>query len=502
MKLKQKHVHNVYRLFAGVITLLLLGSGCTTQSTRVTPSPTAITPAVVANATPSVATAASTAAPTSSLVQGAAGLGDSFYPQLGNGGYDALHYTIDLDVELATNTLSSTLTLQAQANQNLQSFNLDLSGLEVESATVNAQTVAFTRNGNELVLSPAAPIKESERFTTTIHYHGTPTPVVDPGVPFTGLGWIRYDGGVYVVSEPSGAMSWYPVNNHPRDKATYTMRIRVPKPYVAAANGVLAEVRNAGTHTMYVWQMAEPMASYLATVHIGELEVEESSGASGVPIRNYFPLDTPADVRDDFARTDEMIQYMAELISPYPFDSYGVALVDAPLPFALETQTLSTFGNNGADEGTVFHELMHQWFGNSVSPASWQDIWLNEGFATYFQLLWLEHKQGRAALDEEVREAYQALSRGKVDTLPIPQRIENMFSGGVYTRGALTLHALRVSLGDEQFFRTLQTYYIRYQHSTASTQDFLGVVREVGGAEAEQSTRAWLYEPTLPPLPE
>jgi aminopeptidase N len=430
---------------------------------------------------------------------GTDGLGDPLFSQLGNGGYDVDHYTIELDVAVEKNFISGKTTIEATTTQDLSAFNLDFAGLEVKQLEVDGQEEEFSREGSELTVELAEPIAEGTPFVVTVHYEGVPEPIADPSAPLR-LGWQTQREGLFVVSEPSGSMNWYPGNNHPLDKATYTYRITVPEPYVVAANGLLAEqIDNEGT-TTYVWQMDDPMASYLATVHIGQYEVETEQGPGELPIRHYFPLDTPEQARAAFEPVAEMITFLEDLIGPYPFDAYGVVMLTEPTGWALETQTLSTFGANRPPEEVVFHEIAHEWFGNSVSPATWQDIWLSEGFAVYLSRMWDEYNSDAETFNRQMSIAYDVLDNVRVGS-PIPDEPRAMFSRAVYDRGAWTLHALRLAVGDETFVEILRTYYERFQYSTASTADFLEVVGEIGGAEAAELTNAWLTDPELPPAP-
>jgi aminopeptidase N len=196
-----------------------------------------------------------------------------------------------------------------------------------------------------------------------------------------------------------------------------------------------------------------------------------------------------------------MLAFLEELIGPYPFDTYGVVALTEPTSWALETQTLSTFGSNRPPEFVVLHELAHEWFGNSVSPATWQDIWLNEGFAVYLSRMWEEFKGDPETFSRQMNLDYDALDRAQVGP-PIPEEPRDMFTQAVYDRGGWTLHALRLTVGDETFREILQTYYDRFKYSTASTADFLEVVREIGGTEAADITEAWLTNPELPPAPQ
>ncbi|MEZ4870328.1 MAG: M1 family metallopeptidase [Caldilineaceae bacterium] len=447
-----------------------------------------------------VTQAATTTLAAAEAVAGAPGLGDPLYPKLGNGGYDVTHYTITLTVDVQQNIISGTTTIAAQALENLRAFNLDFAGLTITSAEVNGAPTDVSRAGSELTLTPGTILPVKQPFTTTIAYHGSPTPWRDPGVPFEEIGWLAYPSGTYVLSEPSGAMSWFPLNNHPLDKATYTFAITVAKPYVVAANGLLTDQIDHGATMTYVWESHHPMAGYLATVDIAKFEMMTDTGPNGLPIINFFPANRSRLLARDFAPVPAMIAYYSELIGPYPFEAYGAIVMSEPFGGALETQTRSTFGRSATLEFIIAHELSHQWFGDSVSVASWEDLWLNEGFATYFHNLWTEHTKGAALFNATMRGMYTTI---KVRHLPPPGKptLDDLFGNYVYVRGAWTLHALRLTVGDERFFTIIRTYYDRYKGGNASTADFIAVAEEVSGEDLGDFFQAWLYGAEIPPMP-
>jgi aminopeptidase N len=438
---------------------------------------------------------------------GSPGLGDSYYPALGNGGYDVQHYTLDLDYEVEANFLTGTATLEAIATSDLSAFNLDLAGMHIGTITVNEAEADYSRSGTELTITPAEALAEGDSFTVVITYEGLPQPVRPEAIPVQ-MGWNHLIDGAYVASEPVGASSWYPVNEHPLDKATYTIEVTVPEAYVVAANGLLAETLDAGETITYVWEHAYPAASYLVSVAIGDFVLEAQEGPDGLPIRNYFPPDLAEDAAYDFGRTDEMIALFNDLFGPYPFEAYGVVVADANLGFALENQTLSLFGRPAVDgergnEEVVAHELAHQWFGNSVSLSDWSDIWLNEGFATYAQKLWLDHTDGAERFENEMRGIYAFLKRME-EVLPPPgaPQPDDLFNVSVYIRGAMTLHALRARIGEEAFFEFVRTYYDTYAYGNATTPDLIAIAEDISGEELDDFFQAWLYEQALPPIPE
>lgn len=432
------------------------------------------------------------------------GLGDPYYPRLGNGGYDVQHYTLELSVDSDNHVLDGRAEIAAVAMQRLEVFNLDLTGLNVAGVQVNGDPAQHRHVRSELEITPMAALPEGEAFTAVVEYSGIPNPI-DGGVGFL-LGWNRYDGGSYVASEPAGASTWYPVNDHPCDKASYTFRVTVPEPLMAAANGLLVEEIDNGITRTFVWEMDDPMASYLATVNIDEFEVDEQTGPEGLPIRNYYVVDAADDARVDFARTGEMIEFFSERFGPYPFDAYGVVVVGEELGFALETQTLSLFGRDavngqGGAEQVAAHELAHQWFGNSISLETWQDIWLNEGFATYAQWLWLEETEGREVLDRQVKLWHERLTQ-MGSNAPGDPGTRDLFGMSVYFRGALTLHALRLKVGEEAFNRILRTYVEEYQGGNAGTEEFTSLAEIVSGQDLEDFFQSWLYEQRTPGIPE
>lgn len=501
--------------------MALAFSGCSDDggsTTTASPTSTAPTTAVEGDGTPSTTVASPATAPTSSttttvpaaadpglveLTGDLAGLGDPLYPGLGNGGYDALRYTLELDIEPASNSLTAVMTMEAVALRRLERFHLDFVGLEVDSVRVDGEEAGFDRQDAELIITPARAPETDQRFQTTIAYAGVPQPFSSQALPFP-LAWrTNASGQIYVVSEPDGSRSWYPVNDHPRDKASYTFRITVPDEVVAAANGVLVETSSGDGVTTYVFEAPEPMASYLVTLVVGDFELVTDTGPRGLELRSYFPPDLATRVPEGFGRTPDMIRLLEDTFGPYPFSTYGVAVVD-DFEAALETQTLSVFGRDLATAGfheiVVMHELAHQWFGNHVSPDTWSDIWLNEGFATFAEWLWVEQEFGPAAYDAQVAGIHGELGRAPHPP-PGDPPADDLFNLSVYFRGGLTLHALRTEIGDDAFAVVGREWLARYGGSTASTADFIALAEEVAGRPLDELFDRWLFQDELPPLP-
>ena len=431
----------------------------------------------------------------------AEGLGDSFYPFLGNGGYDALHYEIDLDVDPAANTISALTSITAQATENLEAFNLDLLGLEVHSVTVDGAQTEFWRSGHELTIQPASPLAASSQFEVAVSYSGSPGALDDPGVPFSKMGWLHRDGVIYTLGEPSGSMTWFPSNNHPTDKATYEIEITVPEGVTAASNGLLVDETATDGQTAYTWRMDDPMATYLAAVYIGDFErIDHGPLYDGGPIiRDYLPRDAPAEMAQALSVTPDVIAFLEERLGPYPFDAYGTIVVPFPLGLALENQTLSIHGPATIGPGIIAHEAAHQWLGNSVSPDDWSEIWVNEGFATYLHLMF-EAEHFGADFNDTMTQVHAWLSAEGIGP-PKGIEIEDLFGATVYYRGAATLHALRLHVGDDTFYKILRTHYDRSAGGTTNTDEFLGIVEEFTGSDAVALIESWLYDETVPAFP-
>ena len=431
-------------------------------------------------------------------------MGDSFYPLLGNGGYDVLHYNITMNVDTDANELSALVHITARATEDLEEFNLDLSGLDVLAVVVanpdgsEAVDAEFTRTGTELTVQPGRLLAAGTAFTASVLYTGWPEPLDDPGVSFFEAGWQQQEGVIYTASEPSGSMTWFPSNNHPTDKATFKIEITVPEGLIAASNGRLVEETTENGQTTFVWRMDDPMAPYLAAVYIGDFERIDYGRLypNGPLLRDYVPSDAPPEIAEALSVTPDVITFLESLLGPYPFDAYGTIVMPFPLGFALENQTLSLHGPYSISPGIIAHEAAHQWLGNSVSPDDWSEIWLNEGFATYLHLMFEAEHYG-LDLDDTMQELHaQLLAAGAGPPKGI--ELQDLFGFAVYVRGAATLHALRLHTGDETFFEILQAHYERSAGDTTSTDEFLALVDELAGAEAVSLVESWLFDETVP----
>jgi len=436
-------------------------------------------------------------------VTGSTGMGDPYYPNWGNGGYDIESYLIKLNIDPIANTLTGSTTIEAIATERLSSFNLDFHGLAIESINVNEKTAEYSRNEDELTIKPSTILELNKQFAVVVNYNGTPELIRSTPIDIE-MGWSHSaTGAINVWGEPNAASSWFPNNNHPRDKATYRFEITVPKPWVVAASGSLKATQENGDKTTFTWEMNKPMATYLASINIDKYELFTQGGPHGIGIRDYYPTGYPVANRVQFNILPAAIAFFEKLFGPYPFAEYGVVIADpegicSNIDLALEAQSMSIHCPVMNSESVIVHELAHMWFGDSVSLENWQDIWLKEGFATYAEWLWAsKNDPASMALITKNRDSMFFETDFPV-AKPSP---ENLYTEDSYIGGALVLNALRLKLGDEAFFKTLQTYAEQYRYGNAGTDEFMAVAEEVSGQDLKDFFNQWVFSKRIPELP-
>ncbi|HEX2903162.1 MAG TPA: M1 family metallopeptidase [Jatrophihabitans sp.] len=432
---------------------------------------------------------------------GASSADDPYLPHAGNGGYLITRYDLELDYRVSSNRLDGKALLSAVALQPLTRFSLDLVGLQVSKVSVNGRRARrfSTRNG-KLFIWPDREIPVRASMLIEVRYQGNPGPRTGA---WGAVGWEELADGVLVAGQPDGAPTWFPCNDHPSNKASFHLTIGTDSPYTVLANGELTgRTRKAG-QTRWVFDQAEPMATYLATLQVGQYQRVELAGR---PLRQagLLPADLRAHFEHDFGRQAQMLDAFEQLFGPYPHPSYTVVVTDDELEIPLEAQGISIFGRNHVDgrrgyERLVAHELAHQWFGNSVTIDSWQHIWLNEGFACYAEWLWSE-QAGDASADELADQHWHRLRDQPQDLAVAAPGARLMFDDRVYKRGALTLHTLRNVLGDELFFELLRSWTGEHRHATVDTDQFLAHAQRFADRSLAGLFNAWLYERSLPRL--
>ena len=408
---------------------------------------------------------------------GSPGLGDPFFPLAGNGGYDVSHYSLDLSYEPQTNQLSGTATITATATQNLSRFDLDLRGFNIARLDVAGRPATFTRDGQELIITPRLGIRAGTSFSVVVGYSGTPSVVTDPDGSIEG--WVPTDDGAFVVGEPQGSPAWYPANDNPRDKATYDFSVSVPEGLTVMANGVLISHETSGGRTTWVWSETDPMAPYLSTATLGRFDLTIST-AGGVP--SYVAVDPQLSSGNVLRKLPEIVDFYVSIYGDYPFNAVG-SIVDSArvVGYSLETQTKPVY-DRMPDEATVAHELSHMWYGDSVTLTEWPDIWLHEGFATWSEWIWSEHS-GNSSAHQLFEHYYNTPAHDIRFWTPPPGdpgAPSFLFNGTIYIRGGMTLQALREKVGDMAFFQIMRRWAADNRYGNVTTR---AVHRSLGAAE-------------------
>ena len=428
---------------------------------------------------------------------------DPYLPNNGNFGFRVSRYELSLEYKVESNRLSGIANITAVTLASLNWFTLDLSDdLSVTKVEVNGRRPAKFRTVNgKLHITLADQLPAGAAMKVTVRYGGNPRPIKSN---WGTVGFEELTEGALVAGQPNGAASWFPCDDHPSSKASYRIAISTDSPYRVVANGELVSRKTRAAQTAWVYELAEPTSTYLITLQIGRYESVRLA-KSPVPMSAALPQRLIRNFEYDFGRQPQMMQLFTRLFGPYPLSTgYTVVVTDDELEIPLEAQGISIFGANHCDgrrgaERLIAHEMAHQWFGNSVTVRRWRDIWLHEGFACYAEWLWAEESGWRTA-DQLAAHNLQKLRGLPQNLLLADPGPEDMFDDRVYKRGALTLHALRRTIGDTNFFALLRDWTTRYRHSTALTDDFTGLAAHYTDQSLRGLWTAWLYTTELPTL--
>lgn len=426
---------------------------------------------------------------------------DDYTPGVGDDRFSTTHVDLDIAYKVSNNRFSARAEIAGTALEGTSEIAFDLSNLKVSRVKVAGDRRArFAQRHDRLVITLSSELAAGDEFVVTIDYAGSPKPRRSPWGP---LGWEELEDGATVASQPNGASTWFPCNDHPRDKATYAIRIQTETLYDVVA-GSRRENRPRGGTRAWAFALDQPTAAYLVPLQIGRY-TSESVELDGVPGELHYPPMLAQRVRKDFGRLGEMVAVFQEAFGPYPFDDYTVVVTADELEIPLEMQGGAVFGENLIDgKGTfdrlVAHELAHQWFGNSVGLTVWRDIWLNEGPACYAEWVWAEASGGETAHALALAH-YKRLAARDQDLVLVDPGADQMFDDRVYKRGALMLHSLRLTFGDERFFEMMREWTQRFAHRTATTHDFVRLAEEISGRDLSDFFEAWLSQKKLPSLP-
>jgi aminopeptidase N len=461
--------------------------------------PTSNSPPSTPSATPVPST---TTIPVSEPVEFATGLDDRLFPELGAPGVDVVSYDVVLDVDVAAGAFDATVDITAAVAQGLTQLALDATGFDVDTVLIDGLAVTFEQSFEELVID--LPTNRNNIVVASVIYTAAPDGGASPvGLP---VGWFPTEGGAYVLNEPDGARRWLPSNDHPSDKAVWRFEVTAPEAAVVSGNGTL--IQRGGGDEAWIWESDDPMSTYLVHLVIGDYELIEDDpieleSGTDIPITHLVPSGTADEHQVFFEQTAPQLAFFENLFGPYPLNEYGLAFVDSPSGLAMETQGRSLFAAADFRRGELgflqhlllAHELAHQWFGNAVSPAAWSDLWLNEGFATYAQWLWLDEVD-QAQLETQADGALRARQDGRQSTGE--PTVSNLFGFETYEGGAVIVHALRLELGDDAFFALLQGWLAENTGTSQTTAAFIARAEQEAGRDLTEFFAAWLYAADLP----
>jgi aminopeptidase N len=424
---------------------------------------------------------------------------DPIYPAYGNPALDVLHYDLALTWAPQPRTLTGTATIRIRAVSAVPSIRLDFSpAYTLSSISVDGAAAPGRVADGDLVVDKALPA--GAVATLAVGYSGTPATVPMPShrgdVEPLGL-TITADGSLWTMQEPYGASTWYPANDQPSDKALYDIAVTVPDGWSAVASGTPGQ-SGGGT---FRYSSTAPVASYLTTLAVGQYTKTSLTGPHGLPVTLWTRPSDSAAALDELKRLPSYVQWLEERFGPYPFPSTGVVLV--PSQSAMETQQMLTIGGEtvrspSSASGVLVHELAHQWFGDAVGPSTWQDVWLNEGWASYAEQLYRTGSDPTAMSGwERAARDVDAGLRGRLGP-PGHPRADSFAENNVYVCPALMLHELHKALGDAAFFALGRAWASSNAGTARDRAAFIAFVNKQTGRDFTALINAWLDSPTTP----
>lgn len=418
-------------------------------------------------------------------------------------GFDALHYQFDWNIDFNVQFIQGQVLMQAESRlENLDTITLHLDEtMEVKEIIRSGVSLTFSHQDDELVIQLGESLPIGSIFKVLITYQGYPQ---------SGLNFSQHQNHpiIWSLDEPTLARNWFPCYDLPSDKATALIRITVPDNMFVASNGNLVHIQpNLGNTLTYVWKEEYPIATYLisiAATNYTRFSDYYVADDSVMEVQYYVYPEDLQSARLDFLNTVPMIAFFSKIFGEYPFidEKYGMA--EIPGYTAMEHQTLTSYPSvaidgNGTHDWLIAHELAHHWWGDSLTPADWADIWLNEGFATYSDALWQEHIGGFEAIKSRMAHFKSIYFRHEGSDHPIYNPPSgHLFCEIEYEKAAWVLHMLRFVTGDDNFFKIMKKYAHDYAYSNVSTDDFQAVCQEIHGADLDWFFSQWIYQAGFP----
>ncbi len=413
---------------------------------------------------------------------------------------DARYYGLNLQVFTNPNLLRGSVTISSSVLvSGIQSFYYDFSNVMiVDSVTNSSIPVTYTHAQEKISFQTPSPLNKGDLITVTIHYHGVPE--------VTGFGSFLFDEingrpSIWTLSEPFGTSDWFPCKNTPADKVDSSdMHIRCSGNLTAVSNGLLKSAISNGDGTVtYHWNNSYPIAQYLISLAISDYVKfffnYYYNTSEFLPVENFIYPETFTGIDSLLLKTNDMMTIFRNLYGEYPFirEKYGHA--EFGRQGGMEHQTISSMGV--FNEYIMAHELAHQWFGDKITCRDWENIWLNEGFATYSEALYAENAYGKQAYNDfmRLRMSNAKLAMGSVYVQDV-NSISEIFSGNrSYAKGSVILHMLRGITGDSLFFRILKKYSLdtNIAYKTAVTADFQSIAENITGTDLDYFFNQWIY---------
>ncbi len=427
----------------------------------------------------------------------------TYYP--GDNSIDVTYYKLDLNISYSPQQISGYVQIDGKSTQNnLQSFFLDLQdALTADSVVSEDGQLSFTHALNRLNITFPTAIDSGSAFSIKVYYHGVPGS--------SGFGSFEFSSHsghpiIWTLSEPYGASDWFPCKDTPADKVDSSdVIVTADEIFYTISNGTLvSDVNNGdGTRTIH-WKNHHPIAQYLISLAMTNYQEYQNTftyDGQTIPVRHFnYPENLDNSRRSLLDKTVNMLQYYSDTYSIYPYmdEKYGHA--EFGWIGGMEHQTITSIGSYG--ETIIAHELAHQWFGDKVTCADWHHIWLNEGFATYSEALWLGHAYGQGSYTDRINQymTYAKYATGSIYVQNINDVWEIFDYYRSYAKAAVVLHMLRGILGDEDFFETLRTYVNKpgLAYNVATTEDFQAVAEEVSGKDLGYFFSEWIYGENYP----